>query len=157
MSLAPAPQPPKQYPVGIVASKSLDDPAFIGDLIGGNVAAISHLYSNGANPLVATFAADHGIPHTIFPLTGGRSFPWALSQILDHVQFVYIIGDERSHGSEQAAAACLKRDIKHKEATYEAVDNWRGKVGKVAEILEVIPKEDVAANEWAKAIAKVVR
>lgn len=177
MSLTSSPLVPSipQFPVAIICSKSLDNAAFIPDLVGANVAAISHLYSNGANPLVAQFAADHGIPHTIFPLTGGRSFPWALTQILEHAQFVYVIGDQHSHGSEQAIQACIAKGIQFKEVVYDSVAHWKEemvkmqeqtdkmrvevaevnvRLAKVSEIVDAIPKEE--RTDAVKAIRKVL-
>jgi hypothetical protein len=149
--------PVKQYRIGIICSKALDDPDFLPELVGPHLAAISHVYSNGANDLVAAFAASHGLPLTTFPLTGGRSLPWSLSQILgSELDFVYIVADPSSKSAASAVEACVKREIKHKVIPFSPYMHYAEKVGKTAEILSAVPKEEIEANPILKALWRVV-
>jgi hypothetical protein len=155
MSLTTAPAAPKQFRLGIVASKGVDDPDFLADLVGPNVAVVSHIYTNGANRLVSCFAASEGIPCTVFPLTG-RSLPWSTGMILDNVDFVYIISSPDSKSTTQVEADCIKRKVKYKMIPYTPFEHWKGKVSKVAEILYTTPKEVIEASEVLKAIWREV-
>lgn len=148
--------PVKQFRLGIVASCALDNPDFLPELIGPHVPAISHLYSNGANDLVRAFAAAHGLPLTTFPLTGGRSLPWSLSQILGNVDFVYIIADPASKSAALTVEACVKYNVKHRLIPFDPYSHYAEKVGKVCEILATTTKEDVESHPILKALWRVV-
>jgi len=155
MSLS-APVPIKQFAIAILASTSLEDPEFIPFLVAEHLPAISHIYTNGANDLVMRFAASHGIPVTIHPLTGGKSLPQSTSQILENVKFAYIIADESSKSAPQIIAACEKNGVKHKLVRFDPVDYWRLKCCKISELIQAIPKEDVLNNVWLKSISKIL-
>ena len=155
MSLTTTPPPPPQYAIGIICSKALDDPDVLPELIGPHLAAISHVYGNGANKLVADFAASHGLILTTFPLTGGRSLPWSTSLILDHSDFVYIVADPSSKSAISAAEACVKREVKHRVIPFSPYMHYAEKMGKVAEILSAISKEEIEANGTLRALWRV--
>lgn len=155
MSLS-TPVEPKQHRLGIIASKALDDPDLLTELVGPHVPAISHLYTNGANPLVTTFAAAAGIPCTTFPLTGGRCLPWSTGMILDNVDFAYVIADPDSKSAAQAVAACEARKVKHRLIPFTPYIHWAEKAGKVSQILAALTPDDVAANDALKAIRRVL-
>lgn len=157
MSLS-APVKPDQFAIAILASTSLEDPILIPSLLGENLAAVSHIYTNGANPLVARFAAEHGIAFTIHPLTGGSSLPASTNAILDteNLAFAYVIVDEGSKSGKLVVDACEKKGIEHKVIRFDPVDYWRGQVCKVREILDAATKDDIAASLHLQSIAKAV-
>lgn len=149
-------EPAKTFRVGIVASRALDDPDFLHELIIPHLAAISHLYTNGANPLVSALAAAHGLPLTTFPLTGGRCLPWSTGMILDNVDFVYIIADPSSKSAGQVIEACESRKVKHRLISYTPYSHWAEKVGKVSAVLAALSPDELAASDALKAIRRVV-
>lgn len=153
MSLATTPAKPlHQWRLGIVAAKDFDSRDFLEDLIGGNLGAISHVYTNGANQLVVDFAIANGLPITIYPIAGGRGLPASTCDILANSDFVYIIATPESKSAATIKAGCEARKLRHKLVSYESITHWREKVGKVAEILAAMPEEERQANEWAEAI-----
>lgn len=146
----------KQYSLGLICAKNLDDRDFLSELIGGNVSLVSHIYTNGANPLVLDYAQAHGIPYTTFPLTGGRSLPWSNSEVISHSDFIYVVATPDSKSAGAAIAECVKQKKKHRLISYEPINHWRGKVCKIQEILDAMPREDLQANEWTAAMMKVL-
>lgn len=148
--------PPRAYKLGIIAARNLDDPDFLPELLNDKAAQVSHLYTNGANPFVPAYAACHGLPCTIFPLTGGSCLPKSTTLILDNSDFVYVIGSVDSKSAGYAASECHRRGIRFKLLDYEPVSHWRAKLGKVAEILAATTAEEVAGHATLKAIARVV-
>ncbi len=156
MSLTTPPQV-KQYRLGVIAAKTLDDPGYLDELLGDKTETISHLYSNGANPFVAQFAADHGLPLTTFPLTGGRSLPWAISRIIENSDFVYIIGTPQSKSAGQAATECELRKVKHRLIQFEPCQYWKDKAMDVAEFITAMTAEDVErAGPWLTAVKELI-
>lgn len=155
MSLA-APVPPKQYPIAILASTSLEDETLIPTLLGENITAVSHIYTNGANSLVTQFAASYGIAFTIYPLTGGASLPGSTNAILEHVRFAYVIVDGASKSGKLIIETCEKKAIQHKVVKFDPVDYWRFKVHKAREILAGATKEDVAASVHLQSVVKAL-
>lgn len=152
MSLA-TPIPPKTFRLGIVAAKNLDDPSFLDELVGENTPVVSHVYTNGANPLVFAFAADHGIPLSVFPLTGGRSLPWSTSRIIENSDFVFVVGTSSSKSAGQVVTACVAAGVKHRLVQYDPCTHWREKVVKAAALLAVMTPEDVErGGAWVAAI-----
>ncbi len=155
MSLETVEQP-KRYHVAIIAPKSFDDPDFIEDMIGDKLANVAHIHTNGANSLVATFAMENGITHTVHPITGGRGLPASTRDIVDHTDFVYIISTQDSKSAAQVVKACESRAAKEPKfkwrvAPFDPITKWREKVGKIAEILARMPEEDREKNEFTKA------
>lgn len=148
-------QSPKLFNLGILASKGFDDPDFINELTLEHLGSIGHIFTNGANKLVTDFAQQNGIPFTVFPLIG-RSLPWSTSQILDHVEFVYIIASPESKSANQIQVDCVKRHIKHRVVPYDPFTHWQEKLGKVAEILSATTREEIEHNDTLKAIWRAV-
>lgn len=148
MSLStPQPAPP-QYPVAILAAGSLDNPDFLDATVPELArASISHIYTNGANPLVARFAADHGIPLTIFPLTGGRNLLWSTGRILEVAAFVYVVGDAESDSAEKIVKACVERGTPHREYLYEPAIYWKERVEKAREVLAAISDNHIRQDD----------
>ncbi len=150
-----------RWPVAIVAAKSLDDPSFIEEMIGGHVGSISHVYTNGASKLVTDFARDNGIPCTVLPIQG-RGLPASTRDIVAASQFVYIIETPDSKSAKQVVKICEERKKRdptftgHRVYQHDPATVWREKVGKVAEILACMGKDDMAANAWAQAVWKAV-
>ncbi len=155
MSLATV-TPIPQFALGIIASKTLDDAQFIPDLIGANVAAISHIYTNGANPLVAQYAQDHGIPNTVYPLTGGSNHLTSTGLIAEKVVKVYLIADGQSKSATQVEEVCKQKGVTCRRFGYEAAAHWREKVCKTAEILAGMTDEERKANPWAASAWKAI-
>jgi len=149
-------EPPKTYPVGIIASKSLDDANVIPEFFLGKISGIAHIYTNGANDLVAKFAADNSLPITTFPITGDKSLPLSLSQIAENVSFALIIADENSKSAKMAVDTFVKKGITHKIINFEPSTHYQEKLCKIAKIVAVMTPEDRQKNEWVRAIERVL-
>ena len=154
MSLA-TPEQPKTFPVAILAAKNFDDPAGLEQFIGPAIANISEVYTNGANKLVVDFAAANGLPCTIYPLTHSNLLK-STGLILDHVAFVYIIATIDSKSASQIEELCVKAGKKFKVIPYEPYSHWCEKTCKVEEIMEAIPLDEIQANDWLRAIKRVL-
>lgn len=158
------PAPTKTYRLGLIAAKTLDDPGYLDEMLGDKATTISHILGNGANPLVATFAQDHGIPYTVWPLTGGRSLPWSNSRIIEGSDYVLIVATPQSKSAAQAAAECVAKQVKHRVIQFEPCQYWRQKteglelkVQQVGAVLAVVPAEDVASSQaWVKQLKEIV-
>ena len=75
--------------------------------------------------------------------------------ILDNSTFVYIIADPSSKSAAQAVEACVKREIKHRVIPFSPYMHYAEKVGKVAEILAAVTKEEIDAHPVLKALWRV--
>ncbi len=162
MSLA-TPAPVKQWRLGLIAAKALDDPGYLDEMLDGKVETISHILCNGANPLVAAFAQDHGLPYTVYPLTGGRSLPWSNSRIIEGSDYVLIVATPDSKSAAQAAAECVAKQVKHRTVQFEPCKHWRekseywhAKVEQVGAILAGMQPDEVAQSETIKQIWKAI-
>ena len=154
MSLA-TPEKPPQYPVAILASKNFDDPSFLEEVVGASILNVSHVYTNGANKLVADFAACNGLPCTVFPLTHSNLLK-STGLIIEQVAFVYIISTLDSKSAAIIEDLCVKASRKFKVIPYEPYGHWCEKVCKVNEILDAMPKEELEKDGWAKAARRVL-
>jgi hypothetical protein len=157
------PKPVKTFKLGVIASKSLDDPGFLPDLLGDKTDVISHIYTNGANPLVTSFALEHGIPYTVYPITAGRGLPLSTRDIVMASEFVYIISTPDSKSASQVEKVCAqwlaeRPDVfkGFKVLEYDSISHWKGKVCKAAEILACMSKEDTEKNGWFHSIMKAI-
>ena len=157
------PKPVKTFKLGIVASKSLDDPGFLPDLLADKLTVISHIYTNGANPLVTAFALEHGIPYTVYPITAGRGLPLSTRDIVVASEFVYIISTPDSKSAKQVEKVCAQWQAEQPEVfkgykvlEYDSVSFWRQKVCKTAEILACMSKEDIERNGWFKSVSEAI-
>lgn len=153
-------EPIRQYNLGIICSKSLDNPDFLFDLIYKNLAVIKHIYTNGANSLVTDFAKENGISYTVYPINC-RSLPWSNSRIIESSEFVFILCDDDSKSAKLAKDDCEKHRLKNPKFSYKIVkfdpiQPWKQKMVEVTEIINLIPKEDLEKNEALKAIAKIL-
>lgn len=138
MSLT-TPAPVKRFNYAIFASRNLDDPAFLGEQIGGNLVNIGHIFTNGANQLVEQFARENGITCTVAPLQGSNLFT-STHTILEQVDAAYIVADESSHSAAQIKEMCEKKAVGYKLLPFEPITHWRTKVLRAQEIL--------AAADW---------
>lgn len=150
------PEPPRTYSIGIIASKSLDDANVIPEYFLGKISNISHIYTNGANDLVAKFAADNSLPITTFPITGDKSLPLSLTQIAENVNFALIVADENSKSAKMAVDTFAKKNITYKVINFEPSTHYREKLCKIAEIVAVMTPEDRQKNEWVRAIEHIL-
>lgn len=156
MSISTTPEV-KQYRLAIFPSKSLDDMGFLDELFLEKIPTISHIYTNGASPLVAQFALDNGIPYTVYGLIS-RSLPWSTGNILDNSDYAIIIAGSDSKSSKQIEAACVKKKVKFKTVSFESTARVKAKLGKVQEILSVMTPEDREKSEnWVKQLEKVTQ
>ena len=154
-------EPAVKWSLGILASKDFDSPQLLEDLLLGKTELIKHVYTNGANPLVITFAQHHGIPLTIYPVHGGRGLPLSTREVVDASDFVFVVSTPESKSAEQIVKACQVKEtlvpaFKWRLVQYDPFTNWREKVGKIEEIMDAMPKDEIAANEWTKAVAGVL-
>ena len=155
MSLT-TPTPIKTYNLGIIASKSFDDRDLIPDIFLGKVSEIEHVYTNGVSPIVLDWCTSEGIPYTVYPIVGGKTLPWSLSNVIDASAFILIIADENSKSAKQAVEACVKKGKKYKFVSFEPAEYWREKLCKVAEVIAVMTPEDKERNGWVKAIEHII-
>lgn len=143
-----SPVPPKQWPVGIIVSRSFDNPDLLPDCIGEHIASISHIHTNGAQPgskLVEDFCRDSKIPYTVHPSTI-HAFT-ANNEVVDASAFVYIVSDGKSKSAKNAEERCVAKGIKHKVLHYDPVNEWKKKVEWANEILGNMPKLAKGAAE----------
>lgn len=163
MSLS-TPTPAKRFRLGVVCAKSMDDTSFLDDLIGPNVEAISHLLTNGANPLIPAFALERGIPFTVYPI-GSRGLPASTRDIVDGSDFVYVIATSESKSANQAAAICEKaigpreaegRPFSWRRVEHEPVLTHRAKLGRICEILACMDRSELKDSAWASAVWREV-
>lgn len=145
--------PVRQFAYAIFASKNLDDPSFLAEAIGGNLAAIGHIYTNGANQLVIDFGVSNGIPVTVFPLCGS-TLPTSTHLILEKVDAAYLIADESSKSAAQIKDMCEKKGVVFKWLAFEPVTHWKAKVCRAQEILSALPKE-LLEEEWVETLAQL--
>lgn len=153
-------EPIRQYNLGIIAARNLDNSDFLSDLIGKNIPSIAHIYTNGANFLILDFSRENGISYTVFPINC-RSILWSNAKIIESSDFVYIIGDEDSKSAKIAQEACEKHKAKnpkfvYKTIKFDPISPWKQKIIEITEIVNMIPAEDLDKNEALKAIAKVL-
>jgi hypothetical protein len=149
----------KQHRVAILASTSLEDPTLISSLpalLPENLAAVSHIVTNGANELVTQFAALNGVPFSVYPLTGGGSLPGSTAQVLETADLVYLIHDECSKSAGLILEACKKKEAKYKVIRFDPVDYWKLKACRAKEILDAASKEDVTASPILTALKQVL-
>jgi hypothetical protein len=156
------------FNLGIIASKNLDDPEFLNDLLGEKLDKIGHLFLNGANSLVTDFARENGVTYTVFPINK-RSLPWSNSRIIESSDFVFIIASDESKSAKSAEEECqkraakeginnlgLKRKFAYKVVGFEPISHWRDKICKISEVLAATTKEDLEKSSALKAIYKIV-
>ena len=160
MSLTSTPEIP-QWTLGLFAPKDFDNPQLLDDVLGPKLANIRHLYTNGANSLITDFARANGVSYTVVPISGGRGLPASTRDIVDASEVVVVISMPESKSSAQIAAICeakAARDetFKWRIEHYDPVAHWRGKVGKVAEILACMDRKELADSTWAGAVWKAV-
>ena len=140
MSLT-TPTPIKQWPVGIIVSRSFDNPDLLPDCIAEKIALISHIHTNGAQPgskLVEDFCRDSKIPYTVHPSTI-HAFT-ANNEVVDSSAFVYIVSDGKSKSAKNAEERCAAKGIKFKVLHYDPVNDWKRKVEFANEVLGTMPK-----------------
>lgn len=161
MSLS-SPVPPKVYSYGLLLSKSFDQSDLLSDTF-PSLDAIGHLHINGDNQSVSSFARDHGIPLTIWPLTGSRCAPWAISRVVESSDAVYIFADEGSKSAKLAVEACEKRAkndaaFKWKKISFDPITIWKNRVFKAKEILACATTDDLKleGNLWMKSVGKAL-
>jgi hypothetical protein len=147
---------PKTYTLGIIVSKSFDDPSWLEEKLGDKLDRIKHINTNGVNPLVMEFALENGIPFSVFPLKGGKSAPWSNARIVELSDVVYIIGTPGSKNARAAEAECVKEGRRCHVFECDTIAHWKEKVYKVAEILAATTVEDRANNTWMRAIDKAI-
>jgi hypothetical protein len=174
MSLINTPPVP-QYSLGILAAKDFDSRDLLDDLLAAKVETIQHLYTNGANALVTDFAMRSGIPFTVYPVSGGKGLPWSTREVVEASEVVLIIATPESKSAAQIVKACREREarlkagaqrqldageavttFKWREIPYEPISHWREKVCQVEEALAALTEEDVAASDFARAVAGIV-
>lgn len=160
MSLS-TPTPPKRYGYGIIPSKSFDAPDLLEDLFIDKLDSVGHIYTNGASDLVARFAAAHGFPYTVFPLTGGKGLLWSTDCIIERADRVYVIASEESKSAAQVMQICAKRasedeKFKYKLIPFEAVSHWKDIVFSSKEILHAATRDEIDKNPVLKSLAKVL-
>lgn len=150
-------QPPiKQFPVGIISAKNLDDPDYLEKIIGPHIAQISHIYTNSANRLVLDFGFANGIPVTAFPITGERNLLWSIARIAENSKFVYIVATADSKSAQHAKEILDQKSIKYKLFEYEPCNHWKEKVCKIEEVISALAPEDVEKNQFYKAIRNLL-
>lgn len=153
MSLTPT--PPPQLRLGIIASRNLDAPEFLHDLLSEKVAAIFHLYTNGVNPLVTEFALEHGLPHTVFPAQCSNTLK-SNGQIVSSSDFVLIISDQDSKNAPLVKKECEEKGVKHRIVLYDSASFWKTKMAKVKSLVEGATKEELEASVALRAIGRAV-
>lgn len=156
------PVPDRQYNLALFLSKDVDSPQLLEDLLGAKAPTIKHLFTNGANDLVAAFALTHGIPFTVYPISGGRGLPASTRSVLSAADTALLISTPDSKGAGQIAEMCREREAEAeafswREIVHEPSTHWRTKVYQIKEILYAMSKDDIKANEWLKAVERVLR
>lgn len=159
MSLSTTPTV-QQYALAVLASKDFDSRDLLDDTLGPKLAQIRQLLTNGANGLVCEWALTNGVPYSVIPIQG-RGLPASTRDIVDAAEVVLIIASAGSKSAGQVAAICVakaKRDaaFKWRQQVYEPIDYWRGKVGKVSEIMACLNRDELAANAWAQSVWKEI-
>ena len=161
MSLS-SPVPPRQFTYGLLVSKAFDHADLLTESF-PSLDAIGHLHTNGENAIVSAFARDHGIPLTVWPLTGSRCAPWAISRVVESSDAVYIIADAESTSAHLAVETCEKRAarderFKWKLIPFEPVGVWKARCFKAKEILACATPEDAKqeGNLWMKSVGKAL-
>jgi len=150
------------YALGILAAKDFDNPQMLDDLLGAKLKSIAHLYTNGANPLVTQFALENGLSYTVFPINAGRGLPLSTRQVVEASEVVLIIATPKSHSTKQIANECNERSdkdpaFKWRTIEYEPVTYWREKVGRVAEFIGNMDKDEIEANPWTQDVQKIIQ
>ncbi len=158
MSLETPPPVPSRHALGVIISRSFDNPEKLDELLLPNVNRISHLYTNAPAPggsILEAFCKEHGITYTVSPATA-HAFA-STSNVLAQSEFVYIITDGESKVARFAQEQCEAKGIRHRVIAYTPFTHWREKVEKVSEILDAIPEEEVSESSGLKAIRAVVK
>jgi hypothetical protein len=151
-------KPIKLWNVGVIISRSFDNPDFLDDTLLPHRESIGHIYSNAPAPgglILEAFVREQGIPYTLFPTTE-HTFV-SVRRVLESSDFVYVISDGESKIAKKAEEECVLRKIRHKVLTYSPFIHWRDQVGKIGEILSAIPTEEIEANPALKAIRRVLK
>jgi hypothetical protein len=160
MSLTNTPPVP-QYSLGLLCAKDFDSRDTLWDLLGTKLETIRHVYTNGVNALVTDFCREHGLPFTVYPVSGGKGLPWSTREVVDASEVVLIIATPASKSAAQVAEVCVARAkvdpaFKWRTIEHEPIAPWKAKVCQVAEIMEGMSPEDLAASPWAESVARVV-
>ncbi len=152
MSLATTPAPAKQFSLGLLVSRSFDNPEFLHELLAPNLAAIGHLYLHGARPgsqFVESFAHENKIGYTVYPASD-HAFK-AVARILEASEFVYIVTDGESKLAKHAEEECVRLKRKYKVVGYNPCGHWKDAAHKAA---EGAVKSDSAAAALREKVGK---
>lgn len=153
-----------KYNLGILASKDFDSRDLLWDTLSDKLETIRHVYTNGVNPLVMEFARNYGIPYTVYPVHGGRGLPASTHDVVDASDFVLVIATPESKSVETITKICAEKvgkplsegriPFKWRVIPYEPYSHWCAKVQRIGEIVGALGKDELATNEWARAVAK---
>jgi len=136
----------KRFRIGVIASKSFDDPDFLSERLGPHLDQIIHLYTNGVNPLVTEFARINGVSYSVFPPNRGNSIIWSNNRIIENADKVYILAAPGSSSAKMAEEECRKKGVKFELIEREPVGHWKQKALAAGEVLDAIPKDVLAEN-----------
>ncbi len=158
------PKPTKKWPIGVIVSRSFDNPDLLVDILSPHIDQIEHVHTNGSQPgakLVEDFCRDNKLTYTVWPST--RHAFYANGRVIDNSRFVYIITDGNSKSAKQAETECAAKPIRCKVLHYDPVTAWKQKVEWAREVLAGFeePPEDNPAEggyrEALEAIRKVLK
>lgn len=135
-----SPKPIKKWPIGVIVSRSFDNPDLLVDILSPHIDQIEHVHTNGSQPgakLVEDFCRDNKLVYTVWPST--RHAFYANGRVIDNSRFVYIITDGHSKSAKQAETECIAKPIKFKVLHYDPVTAWKQKVEWAREIFTANP------------------
>lgn len=135
-----SPKPVKKWPIGVIVSRSFDNPDLLVDILSPHIEHIDHVHTNGSQPgakLVEDFCRDNKLVYTVWPST--KHAFYANGRVVDNSSFVYIITDGKSKSAKQAEAECVAKPIRFKVLHYDPVTAWKQKVEWAREVLARFP------------------
>lgn len=158
------PKPVKKWPIGVIVSRSFDNPDLLVDILSPHIEQIEHVHTNGSQPgakLVEDFCRDNKLVYTVWPST--RHAFYANGRVIENSSFVYIITDGHSKSAKQAEEECRAKPVKYKVLHYDPATAWKQKVEWAREVLAGFeePPADAPAEggyrEALEAIRKVLK
>ncbi len=156
MSLITPAAAPKQWRLGIIVSRSFDNPDVLPDFLAEFIPVISHVHTNGAPPggkLVEDFCRENKLSYTVWSTTANAFH--ANCQVIENSDSVYIVSDGKSKSAKQAEERCVAKKIKCKVLFYDPVTDWKKKVEDAREILATAP-DDILV-EIVEGLRKVLK
>lgn len=163
MSLANKAPQEKKYTLGIIVSRSFDNPDFLPEALKDSVTKIGHVYSNGALPghkMVEDFCLNNGISYTVLPASATKHTFVVISEIIEKSDGVYILADLHSKSAVFAENECRKSGKKYRVFIHDSTLELKNKIQKLQNLFKkaksAIAEAKLTGNEMLPEIGNLI-